>query len=58
MNLPTMDHTAHHSQQWVTLELGLDSTMQGIPSLGKVDREVLQLNKKEFLQGATYDYKS
>jgi hypothetical protein len=25
-NLPTLDHTAHHSQQWVTPELGLNST--------------------------------
>ena len=24
--LPALDHTTHHSQQWVTLELGLNST--------------------------------
>jgi hypothetical protein len=26
MNLPALDHVAHHSQQWVTPELGLSST--------------------------------
>jgi hypothetical protein len=26
MNLPSLDHTSHHAQQWVTPELGLSST--------------------------------
>jgi hypothetical protein len=26
MNLPALDHVAHHAQQWVTLELGPNST--------------------------------
>jgi hypothetical protein len=26
MNLPTLEHTAHHTQQWVTPELRLNST--------------------------------
>ena len=26
MNLPALDHTSHHTQQWVTPELGLSST--------------------------------
>ena len=26
MKLPSLDHAAHHSQQWVTPELGLNST--------------------------------
>jgi hypothetical protein len=26
-SLPTLDHIAHHSQQWVTPDLGLKSTM-------------------------------
>jgi hypothetical protein len=25
-NLPALDHTAHHAQQWVTPEMGLSST--------------------------------
>jgi hypothetical protein len=40
MNLPTIDQTAHHSQQWVTLELGLNSTGQGIPRLGRDNRKL------------------
>ena len=35
MILPALDHAAHHSQQWVTPELGLNSTEQGIPRLGR-----------------------
>jgi hypothetical protein len=26
MNLPALDHATHHTQQWVTPELGLSST--------------------------------
>jgi hypothetical protein len=26
INLPTLDHVSHHSQQWVTPEMGLKST--------------------------------
>jgi hypothetical protein len=54
MNLPALDHTAHHSQQWVTPELGLNSTGQGIPRLGKVNRKVTQFKRKDSLPGATY----
>jgi hypothetical protein len=53
-NLPALDHTAHHSQQWVTPELGLNSTEQGIPRLGKVNRKVTQFKRKDSLPGATY----
>jgi hypothetical protein len=31
---------------------------KGIPRLGKVNREVTQFNRKEFLQGATYAHNS
>ena len=34
MNLPSLDHIAHNAQQWVTPELGLNSTGQGNPRLG------------------------
>jgi hypothetical protein len=53
-NLPALDHAAHHAQQWVTPELGLNSTGQGIPRLGKDNRKVAQINRKDFLPGATY----
>jgi hypothetical protein len=54
MNLLALDHVAHHAQQWVTPELGLNSTGQGIPRLGKDNREVAQNNMKDFIPGATY----
>ena len=34
MNLPALDHVAHHSQEWVTPKLELNSIGQGIPKLG------------------------
>jgi hypothetical protein len=54
MNLPALDHTAHHSHQWVTPELGLKSIRQGIPRIGKVNRKVTQFKRKDSLLGATY----
>jgi hypothetical protein len=58
MNLPAIYHIAHHSQQWVTPELELNSTEKWIPRLGKVDKEVALFNKKEFLQLSTYTHNS
>jgi hypothetical protein len=40
MNLPALDHTAPHSKQWVTPELGLNSIGQGIPRLGRDNRKL------------------
>jgi hypothetical protein len=50
MNLPALDHIAHHTQQWVTIELGLNSTGKGIPRLGKDNKKVAQINRKDFSQ--------
>jgi hypothetical protein len=49
MNLPALDHTAHHAQQWVTPELGLNSIEQGNSRLGKDNKEVAQNNRKDLL---------
>ena len=51
-NLPALDHVAHHTQQWVTPELGINSIGQGIPRLGKDNRKVTQIKRKDFLPGA------
>jgi hypothetical protein len=53
-NLPALDHAAHHAQQWVTPELGLNSTGQGIPRLGKGNRKVAQVNRKDYLPGPAH----
>jgi hypothetical protein len=31
-NLPALDHIVHHSQQWVTPKLGLNSTQVRVPN--------------------------
>jgi hypothetical protein len=53
MILPALDHAAHHSQQWVTPELGLNSTEQGIPRLGrdnmKLHSTTRRISSKELL---------
>jgi hypothetical protein len=49
MNLPALEHACHHAQKWVTPELGLKSTRQGIPRLGKGNRKVTQVNRKDYL---------
>jgi hypothetical protein len=46
-NLSALDYTAHHSQQWVTLELGLNSIEKGIPRIEKVNRKVTQFKRKD-----------
>jgi hypothetical protein len=48
-NLPTLDHAAHPTQQWLTPELGLNSTRQGNSRLGKDNKEVAQNNRKDLL---------
>jgi hypothetical protein len=48
-NLPALDHVAHHAQQWVTPELGLNSTRKGNSRLGKENTEVAQNNRKDLL---------
>jgi hypothetical protein len=53
MNLLALDHAAHHAQQWVTPEMGLNSIKKGIPRLGKDNRKVTEINKKDFLPGAS-----
>ena len=49
MTLPALDHTTHHDQQWVTPELGLNSTGQGNSRLGKENKEVSQNTGKNLL---------
>jgi hypothetical protein len=49
MNLPAIDHVVHHAQQWVTPEMGLNSTRQGNSRLGKDKKEVAQNNRKDLL---------
>jgi hypothetical protein len=51
-NLPTLDHVSHETK--LTPELGLSSTRRGIPSLGKVNKKVTQLQRKDSLLEETY----
>jgi hypothetical protein len=54
MNLPALDHIAHHAQQWVTPKMRLNSTGQGIPRLGKGNKKVAQVNRKNDLTGLAH----
>jgi hypothetical protein len=58
MNLPAIDHTSPHSKQWVTPELGLNSTGQGIPRLGRDNKKLHsttgRISSKEPLMPTTH----
>ena len=49
MNLPALDRIAHHSQQYITPDLGLNSTGQRNSRLGKDNKEFAQGNRKDLL---------